>query len=280
MFPCLSSAFHPVATVTVPVALSLIVPVSAEPDLGSESEESARGLYRLYVVALEPEVMDTRKFAQKNPGYRPGQPCYFVDVTELAVDLRFDQHMHGIRDNAFVRMYGVALRPDFTVDFPPSPFTVAVEQQATIARSLREEGCGVWAPVLDAPETFSVYVIRLDEAVSKDRRFRAANPLAFPPLRQSRQLWAKPGIQRSRARSSRQSRPLCLYVGATGLSPEERFANHKSGHKANWYAQRFGESLLPDLFVHLNPMTHQRALATEIALADELRQEGFAVWQN
>jgi hypothetical protein len=31
---------------------------------------------------------------------RPGQPCYFVDVTDLAVDLRFDQHMHGIKDNA------------------------------------------------------------------------------------------------------------------------------------------------------------------------------------
>lgn len=236
---------------------------ATEPDLSSEPEESARGLHRLYVVALEPEVMGTRKFAQKNPGYRPGQPCYFVDVTELAVDLRFDQHMHGIRDNAFVRMYGIALRPDFTVDFPSLLFTVAVEQQATIARSLRAEGCGVWAPVLDAPETFSVYVIRLNEAVSRDRRFLAANPLAFPPLRQSRQ-----------------SRPLCFYVGATGLSPEERFANHKSGHKANWYAQKFGESLLPDLFVHLNPMTHQRALATEIALADELRQEGFAVWQN
>ena len=55
-----------------------------------------------------------------------------------------------------------------------------------------------------------------------------------------------------------------------------RFANRKSGHKANWYAQTYGEKLLPDLFAHLNPMTHQRAL--EIALAEELRQEGFAVW--
>jgi len=27
-------------------------------------------------------------------------------------------------------------------------------------------------------------------------------------------------------------------------------------------------------------MTQQRALATEIALAEELRQEGYAVWQN
>jgi predicted GIY-YIG superfamily endonuclease len=225
------------------------------PDPAFDDEESARGLYRLYVVALESEVMDTRKFAQKNPGYRQGQPCYFVDVTELAVDLRFDQHMHGIKDNAFVRMYGVALRPDFTADFAPSAFDVAVEQEAAIARSLRSEGCGVWAPVLDAPEISSVYVIGLDSAVLKNRRFRAAN--------------------RGYVKGS-----PCVYVGATGLTPEERFANHKSGHKANWYAQEFGESLLPDLFAHLNPMTHQRALATEIALANELREEGFAVWQN
>jgi len=152
-------------------------------------------------------------------------------------------------------MYGIALRPDFTVDFPPSPFGVAVEQQSAMACSVRGEGCGVWAPVLDAPETSSVYVIRLDAAVLKNRRFRAANP----------------GYVKGSP---------CVYVGATGLSPEERFANHKSGRKANWYAQTYGEKLLPDLFAHLNPITRQRALATEIALAEELRQEGFAVWQN
>lgn len=241
-------------------------PIPSDPTL--DDEDTPSGLHRPYVISLSAEAMSTRKFAEKNLAYRPGQPCYFVDVTDLAPDLRFDQHMAGIKDNAFVRMYGVALRPDFTVDVPPSPFPVAVEQEATIARSLRGEGCGVWAPVLDAPATFSVYVIRLGAAVLKNRRFRAANPLVFPsrPSRSSR--------------PSRPSRPLCVYVGATGLSPQERFENHKSGHKANWYAQKFGESLLPDLFAHLNPMTHQRALATEITLADELRQEGFAVWQN
>ncbi len=39
--------------------------------------------------------MGIRKFAGRNPNYRPGQPCYFVNVTDLAVDLRCDQHMHG-----------------------------------------------------------------------------------------------------------------------------------------------------------------------------------------
>lgn len=233
-----------------------------------DEDEVARGDYRVYVVTLEPEVMDARRFAHVNPGYRSGQACYFVDVTDLAPDLRFDQHMHGIRDNAFVRRYGIALRPDFTADFAPSPFAVAVEQQAQIARSLAAEGCGVWAPVLHAPANFSVYVIRLDESVCKDRRFRAANPLAFAPR----------GNAPRRVAGGRP--PTCVYIGATGLSPQARFANHKAGHKANWYAQTYGEALMPELFLHLNPMTWQRALATEMTLADELRREGFAVWQN
>jgi predicted GIY-YIG superfamily endonuclease len=232
-----------------------MLPDPTSADITFENDEVTSGQYRVYVVSLESAVVETRKFAEKNPGYLPGQPCYFVDVTDLAPDLRFDQHMAGIKDNAFVRMYGVALRPDFTVDLPPSPFPVAVEQEAMIARSLRGEGCGVWAPVLDAPETSSVYVIRLGVAVLKYRRFRAANP----------------GYVKGSP---------CVYVGATGLSPEERFANHKAGHKANYYARAFGEGLMPELFAHLNPMTNQRALATEITLADELRRDGFAVWQN
>jgi predicted GIY-YIG superfamily endonuclease len=225
------------------------------PDPIADHEEVAPGPYRVYLVALEAQVMQTRKFAERNPDYLPGQPCYFVDVTSLAADLRFDQHMQGIKDNGFVRTYGIELRPDFTVDFEPSSFPIAVERQADITRSLRRVGCGVWAPALDAAQTSSVYVIRLDEAVLNDRRFRGGNP----------------GYIKGSP---------CVYVGATGLSPEKRFANHKSGHKANWYARKYGTGLMPELFLHLNPMTPQRAVATEISLAEELREEGFGVWQN
>ena len=56
------------------------------------------------------------------------------------------------------------------------------------------------------------------------------------------------------------------------------FTLHRS--IANCYVQTFGEALLPELFQHLNPMTQQRALATEVSLAEELRKEGFGVWQN
>jgi hypothetical protein len=141
----------------------------------------------------------------------------------------------------------------------PPQFEVAVENESPIARSLRAEWWGVWAPMLDARETSNVYAIRLGEAVLNNRRFRTANPdyVKGAP---------------------------CVYVGATGLSPEERFANHKAGHKAghkaNWCAQPTATRYSPELFQRLNPMTYQRALATEIAVAKDLRQECYAVWQN
>jgi hypothetical protein len=74
----------------------------------NDEHDLPAGLYSVYVVALAAEVMNTRKFPRRNPGYRAGQPCYCADVTDLAVDMRFDQLMHGIKGNAFVRMYGIA----------------------------------------------------------------------------------------------------------------------------------------------------------------------------
>jgi predicted GIY-YIG superfamily endonuclease len=68
------------------------------------------------------------------------------------------------------------------------------------------------------------------------------------------------------------------YVGMTGLSPEERFANHKQGIKAARVVRRFGERLVPRLYQHLNPMPYARAKQMEVWLADSLRKRGFRVY--
>ena len=68
------------------------------------------------------------------------------------------------------------------------------------------------------------------------------------------------------------------YVGMTGLTPEERFANHKAGIKGAGVVRRFGVRLVPRLYAHLNPMTYQQAVAMEVQLADELRARGFQVF--
>src|SRR5262249_56495658 len=89
----------------------------------------------------------------------------------------------------------------------------------------------------------NVYVVELDPAVLKIRRFRARNPNYVKGQ-------------------------SCVYVGMTGLPPGERFQNHKAGVKANWFVQKYGTGLLPDLFVHLNPMPHESAVQMEKDLAD------------
>ena len=68
------------------------------------------------------------------------------------------------------------------------------------------------------------------------------------------------------------------YVGMTGLTPEERFRNHKNGLKAASVVTRFGERLVPKLYKHLNPMTYEAALKMEAQLAAELRAAGYLVF--
>jgi len=101
----------------------------------------------------------------------------------------------------------------------------------------------------------NVYVVELDEAVLRDAKFCAANPNFDPYL-------------------------SCLYVGMTGLDPEVRFENHKRGYKACRYVTKYGLHLCPQMYEYFNPMTYEDAYAKEIALAKELRAEGYAVWQN
>lgn len=68
------------------------------------------------------------------------------------------------------------------------------------------------------------------------------------------------------------------YVGMTGLTPEQRFANHKAGIKAAGVVRRFGERLVPRLYEHLNPMSYDRAKRMEGLLAESLRKRGYLVF--
>jgi predicted GIY-YIG superfamily endonuclease len=98
----------------------------------------------------------------------------------------------------------------------------------------------------------NVYVVLLGPAVGKLRKVRSENIKRDPQ---------KP----------------CVYVGMTGLTPEERFANHKAGTKAAWVVKRYGLRLLPELYSHLNPMPYEAAAQMEKDLAEDLRRAGYTV---
>jgi hypothetical protein len=71
-----------------------------------------------------------------------------------------------------------------------------------------------------------------------------------------------------------------LYVGLTGLTPEERFLNHKAGRKASRWVRRYGLGLLPALYRHLNPLDWEPAIKAEIELAEALAGIGIRVEQG
>jgi hypothetical protein len=98
----------------------------------------------------------------------------------------------------------------------------------------------------------NVYVVLLDPAVGRIRKVRAAN-------------------------LKRDSKKPCVYVGMTGLTTKERFANHKAGIKAAWAVKRYGQRLLPELYKHLNPMPFEAAAQMGKDLAEDLCRAGYTV---
>ena len=68
------------------------------------------------------------------------------------------------------------------------------------------------------------------------------------------------------------------YVGMTGLTPQERFANHKAGIKSASVVRKHGVRLVPVLYEHLNPMPYEKAVRMEVELAESLRKRGFRVF--
>ena len=100
----------------------------------------------------------------------------------------------------------------------------------------------------------SVYVVLLSNDVLYEAKFRKCNPDYDS---------AKP----------------CVYVGMTGLSPDDRFDKHKAGIRANRYVRLYGRRLLPELYECYNPMPYEAARDMEVELAIGLREAGYGVWQ-
>jgi len=66
----------------------------------------------------------------------------------------------------------------------------------------------------------------------------------------------------------------------SGLTPEERLANHRAGIRSSRLVHQFSLELRPDLYEGLNPMSFREAARMEKVLAKVLRGDGYGVWQN
>ena len=102
-----------------------------------------------------------------------------------------------------------------------------------------------------------VYVIELKRTVLKKKKFLEKNP-------------------------DMKKGKLCIYVGSTGIDPEERFAQHKRGYKASKYVEKFGICPRLDLVPKYKKSfkNSDDAKAAEARHAVRMRKRGYGVWQN
>jgi len=107
----------------------------------------------------------------------------------------------------------------------------------------------------DRPD-HSIYVVRLDEQVSTKKKFRKANP------------------------GYAEGKP-CYYVGMTSQTPEERFAQHKSKHRAaSKWVHEYGLHLAKKKFKNIPRLSREEAIKMEVSHAEALRRKGYGVWQK
>jgi hypothetical protein len=100
----------------------------------------------------------------------------------------------------------------------------------------------------------NLYVITLDPEVLWRREFRHENPGYI------------------------QGMP-CVYVGMTIHAPGDRFQQHKLGYRSSKYPRYYGIELALELMDGFDAGALPEE-EREAALADWLRRQGVAVWQN
>lgn len=100
----------------------------------------------------------------------------------------------------------------------------------------------------------NLYVITLLPQVLERRDFREANPDYVEGM-------------------------PCLYVGSTIHDPGERFEQHMAGYRSSKYPKHYGVELAQDMLEGFDDAGLPEE-EREPALAEWLRRQGCAVWQN
>lgn len=110
--------------------------------------------YTLYVIELDPAVLELKKFREKNPDHRPEKRCVYVGMTSRSPEERMEQHLtravskkgfklystvvakYGLKDGLIKRLYR-----NYQC-IPTKALAEAAEKRR--AAKLRKQGYGVW----------------------------------------------------------------------------------------------------------------------------------------
>ena len=100
--------------------------------------------HNVYVIELKRSVMKETKFLEENPSLDRSLPCYYVGITGLTPEERFQNHLNGHKSSWIVKKYGKHLVKDLYKKLNPMTYEEAKNMEPELARMPRSKGHGVW----------------------------------------------------------------------------------------------------------------------------------------
>lgn len=100
----------------------------------------------MHVIELKKAVLDHRKFVEANPGYDPTDSqnkCFYVGMTSLTPDERFENHKIAYKANEYVKRYGKYLRRRLYQRYNPMTRDEAEQKEVELAQELCAKGHAV-----------------------------------------------------------------------------------------------------------------------------------------
>lgn len=109
-------------------------------------QQSSTSHYHIYVIELDPQVLQQGRFAEMNPGYtyRPDRPPLYVGMTGRTPEIRLEQHKSGYKASRYTKRNTLWLRLDLVSDIGPLIHDEAMRMEVKRAEALRAWGYAVW----------------------------------------------------------------------------------------------------------------------------------------
>lgn len=99
----------------------------------------------VYVIELDPTVMQDPAFAAKNPKWIQGSPCFYVGMTSLEPEQRYKEHLLGTKNvSRIAHRYGRRLRMDLVSDLKATRRSWAMRMEVRVTNHFRARGFGAW----------------------------------------------------------------------------------------------------------------------------------------
>lgn len=100
--------------------------------------------HNVYVIELGDQVLYIKKFLRENPNINRQLKCFYIGMTGLTPEQRFQKHKKGVKSNKYAREYGIKLRHDIFDDLNQITYDDAVDMEISLAKDLRDKGYRAW----------------------------------------------------------------------------------------------------------------------------------------